>query len=393
MKARDIHLLPAAALLGTWALSGALYGSPAEPAQLRPAAPLTLGPVPIDLGDHAIPCVTDWNGDGRKDLLVGYRPADKVAVFLNEGTDGQPVFASFTNLQAAGTDIAHPSAGCGAPAPWVCDYDTDGRRDLLVGTGVEGQVFFYRNQGTDAQPVLATGVRLLVGSSPLTVPARATPYVHDWDEDGSPDLLCGAGDGQVYFFKNIGTAPAPAYAPAATLQVAGAPLDLGDRSAIRVMDWDGDGLKDLVGSASYNVSWCRNVGSHPSPVLQAPVPIKAPVAGSGLVPINTGYRMRLELVDWNDDTVTDLLVGSHDGRLLLYEGYRFALTSLEVASSEKMILRWSSAPFLNYQVLAGPSADAINVVAVTRLPSEGTVTSWTNLPIGSARYFRVQVVP
>ena len=275
MKARDIYLLPAVALLGAWALSGALYGSPAEPVQLRPAAPLTLGPVPIDLGDHAIPCVTDWNGDGRKDLLVG--------------------------------------------------------------TGVEGQVFFYRNLGADAQPVLATGVRLLVGSSPLTVPARATPYVHDWDEDGLPDLLCGAGDGQVYFFKNV--------------------------------------------------------GSHPSPVLQAPVPIKAPVAGSGLVPINTGYRMRLELVDWNNDTVTDLLVGSHDGRLLLYEGYRFALTSLEVASSEKLILRWSSAPFLNYQVLAGPSADAINVVAVTRLASEGTVTSWTNLPIGSARYFRVQVVP
>ena len=55
----------------------------ADSIQLRPPEQLLVGTVPLDPGDYAIPCVTDWNGDGRKDLIVGYRYADKVAIFLN----------------------------------------------------------------------------------------------------------------------------------------------------------------------------------------------------------------------------------------------------------------------------------------------------------------------
>ena len=363
------------------------------PIQLQPALTLQAGAAPLDLGDHAIPCVTDWNGDGLKDLLVGYRPADKVAVFLNVGTDAQPVFQSHTNLQAGGADIQYPSAACGAPAPWVCDYDADGKRDLLVGTGVEGYVFFHRNVGSDALPLLAAGLQLTVGAVPLTVPARATPYVHDWDEDGLGDLLCGAGNGQVYFFRNIGTAQAPAYASAILLQAGGTTLDLGDRSAIRVADWDGDGLKDLVGSASYNVSWCRNTNSNSSPVLEGPIAIQAPVAGSGLRAINLSYRMRLELVDWNTDGVLDVLVGNSDGQVLVYQGYRFAIVSVTAASPDEMVLLWSSAPFLNYQVLAGTSPQAIDIPLAPQLASQGLMTSWTSSPDGNSRFFRVRVVP
>ena len=391
---KTLRCLPLmSAVLVPWLPSPLVSGAATTPIQLQPAITLQAGAAPLDLGDHAIPCVTDWNGDGRSDLLVGYRSADKVAVFLNVGTDDQPVFQSFTNLQAAGADIQYPSTACGAPAPWVCDYDADGKRDLLVGTGVEGYVFFHRNVGSDAQPILAAGVQLTVGAAPLTVPARATPYVHDWDEDGSRDLLCGAGNGQVYFFRNVGTAQAPAYASAILLQAGGTTLDLGDRSAIRVADWDGDGLKDLVGSASYNVSWCRNTNSDSSPVLEGPIAIQAPIAGSGLRAINLSYRMRLELVDWNTDGVLDVLVGNSDGQVLVYQGYRFAIVSVTAASPDEMVLRWSSAPFLNYQVLAGTSPQAIDIPLAPQLASQGLMTSWTSSPDGNSRFFRVRVVP
>ncbi len=363
------------------------------PIQLQPAVTLEADAAPLDLGDHAIPCVADWNGDGLPDLLLGYRAADKVAVFYNVGTRTQPVFASSTNLQAAGVDICWPSVACGAPAPWVCDYDQDGTRDLLVGTGLEGQVCFYRNVGTDAQPLLGAGVLLTVGPAVLTVPARATPYVHDWDEDGLPDLLCGAGDGRVYFFRNTGTAQSPAYASAALIQAGGAPLDLGDRSVVRVWDWDGDGLKDLIGSASYNVSWCRNTNRNSAPVLQAPVALQAPAAGTGLTNISTGYRMRLEVVDWNGDSVPDVLIGRDNGQVNVYAGYRFALAPPEWVSPGQLVLRWNSAPFLNYQVLAGPSPDPASLVPATPLASQGTFTSWTNSPEDTTRFFRVEVVP
>ena len=255
--------------------------APAQPAQLRPAQSLYAGAVPLAPGTYAIPCVTDWNGDGRKDLIVGYQTAGKVALYLNAGSDASPAFTNFVNLQAGGTDIVHISGGCGAPAPFVCDYDSDGKRDLLVGEGNYGNVYFYRNTNTDAAPILAPATALMVGASPLTVGSRATPCLYDWDGDGLRDLLCGDGNGYVSFFKNIGTAQAPAYAAGTRIQAGGKDLNLGIRAVVRLFDWDGDGVKDLVGSSNDGVYWCRNIGSNSSPSLQAPVALRAPLSGSG----------------------------------------------------------------------------------------------------------------
>src|SRR5450759_522815 len=250
----------------------------AEPIQFRPAMTINDGGAALCPGTfgagYAIPCVTDWNGDGKKDLLVGYQMAGKIALYLNLGTDAQPCFTNHTNLKTGdGSDIYHPSSGCGAPAPWVCDFDGDGKRDLLVGAGSDGTVWFYRNTNTDAAPILAPGVQLKTGANTLTVGIRSTPCVTDWDEDDLNDLF------------------------------------LGIRSVVRVFDWDGDGLKDLVCSSDTGVYWCRNTNSNSNPVLQAPQTICAPVSGSGLVPIVTGSRMRVYPVDWNNDGVMDLVLG------------------------------------------------------------------------------------
>jgi len=59
-------------------------------------------------------CVTDWNSDGKKDLLVGEKIepvflADtlvgKIRVYLNTGTNSNPVFSNYTLLQADGITI------------------------------------------------------------------------------------------------------------------------------------------------------------------------------------------------------------------------------------------------------------------------------------------------
>lgn len=362
----------------------------AQQIMLRPAAYVCAEGKPLDPGSHAIPCVSDWNEDGLKDLIVGYRTDDKVALYLNLGTDSQPIFNSFANIQADGKEICFPCSGCGAPAPWVCDYDCDGKKDLLVGTGADGYVYFYRNASGGSTPLLADGVALTIGGSTLDAGIRATPYVHDWDEDGLNDLICGDGNGNAHFFKNVGTARSPSYADDTLLQAGGVPVCFGFRSAIRVCDWDGDGLKDLLGSASNNVNWCRNVGTNSVPLLEAPVRLQSPVPGTGLVAIDTGSRMRLEVVDWNDDGVTDLLIGDYQGCISYYEGYRFAFRRIEVQSNGEVTVEWNSADYLKYDLLAGESLDALSVVAGS-LPSGGKATAWTDDCQARMRFYKIQL--
>jgi FG-GAP-like repeat len=374
----------------------------ADPAQLRPAAAILDGGAPLLPGNpgsgYAIPCVADWNGDGRKDLLVGYQPDGQIALYLNQGTDAQPCFTNFTVLKTAdGTIIRFPSSGCGAPACWVCDFDGDGKRDLLVGAGADGTVWFYRNTNANpaATPLLAPGVKLKTGASDLSVGIRATPYVCDWDGDNLKDLLCGAGDGYVYFFKNTNTAQAPIFAPKMKIQAGGTDLYVGIRSVVRVFDWDGDGLQDLVCSSETGVYWCRNTNSNSNPILQALAPLRAPVAGVGLTNIGVvaGGRLRLDLVDWNDDGVIDLILGNTYGTVCWYEGYRFCSTRIVPQPANNLVLEWDSAPYLKYDVLTNGWPGGPWSPAAINLPSEGNRTAWTNQMQDGPQFFRIQIAP
>ena len=64
-----------------------------------------------DIDDHSIghfvPTVADWNGDGKKDLIVGSFTGDpgNVRLYLNIGTDADPKFGKPTFLEANGQPI------------------------------------------------------------------------------------------------------------------------------------------------------------------------------------------------------------------------------------------------------------------------------------------------
>ena len=70
-------------------------------------------------------------------------------------------------LEAAGkpidTDVGHA-------APFVGDFDGDGVNDLLVGQFGDGLLWIYRNEGTNAAPKLATGVKFKDGAEDGRVP-------------------------------------------------------------------------------------------------------------------------------------------------------------------------------------------------------------------------------
>jgi len=55
---------------------------------------------------YSVPCVADWNGDGNKDLIIGYFYQGWVYYYENSGTNSEPVFESEVILEADGSRIA-----------------------------------------------------------------------------------------------------------------------------------------------------------------------------------------------------------------------------------------------------------------------------------------------
>ena len=85
-----------------------------------------------------------------------------------EYTGLSPELESPVRLEAAGkpidTDIGHA-------APFVCDFDGDGVKDLLVGQFGGGILWIYLNEGTNSQPKLTAGVKFKDGKEDGRVPS------------------------------------------------------------------------------------------------------------------------------------------------------------------------------------------------------------------------------
>ena len=72
-----------------------------------PAMQLYDGANPMDPGRHSIPCVVDWNNDGKKDIVVGvYTYTNDIWLYLNTGTNEAPVFNGSVNIEDNGVPIS-----------------------------------------------------------------------------------------------------------------------------------------------------------------------------------------------------------------------------------------------------------------------------------------------
>jgi hypothetical protein len=188
----------------------------------------------------------DWNNDGLHDLLVG-DGSGYVHIYLNTGSNTVPVLDGGTIIQSGAEDI---DVGIRA-APIVDDWNGDGRKDLLVGN-FDGNILVYLNEGTDASPVFNSSFNLQAGGEDFDIGSRAAPRIFDWDQDGLKDLLVGEVEGYIYFMKNIGNSDAPVFnAYERLLKAGGEPLQYPDpggnpRSRLYVTDWDNNGNFDIL---------------------------------------------------------------------------------------------------------------------------------------------------
>ena len=151
----------------------------------------------IKVGSASAVAVADWDGDGDLDLVIGNIDG---AVFLltNEGSPQKPAFGAARRLNAKGKPVAAEGGDAG---PCVADWDGDGKLDLVLGSG-SGKVNWYRNIGTGKELELDAPRPLVVEAggqfsdaasfdNPKRCGMRSKPAVADWNGDGKADLLLG----------------------------------------------------------------------------------------------------------------------------------------------------------------------------------------------------------
>ena len=288
----------------------------------------------------------DWDGDGDIDVVVGIDTYDDYGwdnafdsnghwykgplhghLYLLENVDG--TLHNRGRIKAAGVEIDME----GAPVPSVADFDGDGDMDIICGEFIDGLTWF-ENVGTLAKPEFAAGrwVANEDGEIRFHV-AMIIPVPFDWDQDGHMDLVVGDEDGSVAWVRNTGKKynGMPEFETPKLFQQKADLLKCGALCTPVSVDWDGDGIDDLVvGNAAGELVFFKNLTGGPDPSWSAP---QLMTSGGKVLRIMAGYNGSIQgpverkwgytapsVADWDGDGKLDVVMNDIVGKIRWYKG-------------------------------------------------------------------------
>lgn len=321
--------------------------------------PLFLGPRyfqqeadTLKCGALATPFGVDWDGDGDVDIVSG-NTAGYIEFFENLSGPGveSPKWAAPVRLTVDGKPfrvLAGPNGSIQGPAEakWgyttlnVADWDLDGLPDIVFNS-IHGRVQWLKNIGTRSAPRLAPPQPVHVnwpGAPPkpawtwwtpepgeLATQWRTTPVIHDFTGDGLPDLAMLDVEGYFALFERNRSDGKLQLQPSRRvfIDTKGQPLRFNPgeagrsgRRKICVVDWDGDGVEDLLLNSA-NADLYRGLGRDGETW-------KFEHVGALATRNIEGHDVGPTVVDFNGDGFPDFLGGAEDGRLYYLRNPRAA---------------------------------------------------------------------
>ena len=275
--------------------------------------------------DHCIhfPCAVDWDNDGNLDILVGAE--DGYVNFLkNTGTgpDGKPTFKKIGRVETTSPSL-HASV---LPSPAAHDFNANGLPDLVVGN-CSGELLFYPNLGPKDSPLLGHETKLSAGGKEILVSAGLTgsiqgpsekmfgytcPTIADWDGDGIADILMSDVMGRHLFYQNDGGVYPPKFKTAQTLNYGGKPLETVWRVRPAVVDWQDNGQLHYVALDEEGrlSDYQRHTNSELINKRFLTWKNNSPIEFTQDLGGGRG-RIKLCICDWDDCGRYDLIVGTH----------------------------------------------------------------------------------
>lgn len=325
----------------------------AEPKKIKQRNPYVNG------GYFSVPTLGDWRGTGTPDILVGSLEG---YIFWYKTISTDPLrFAPPERVRQGTEEIRrlarpNPSAGYhwggsqgpydgemgGYSNPVLVDWSGDGLLDLVVSDMV-GLFDWYPNWGTKTQPRLGPSQRLhITAGEPLFGPWRQQPGIGNFTGDGLPDLVAQDLDLDLALYRRAGRDDLSALLPGeklryedgSTIKTQGEYTPAGGdgrgRTKINVVDWDGDGLLDLLigvgpqpGSPYRNSFglFAKNVGTNANPVFKRPIILLWDFDGKPLV--FGRHAIHMASVDWDRDGKYELIAGADRGFIWYWKQEHF----------------------------------------------------------------------